>query len=869
MQLKKLGFYLVTAMLLLQCKNENLLEKADEPMDGMDRAMRQQFFATRDPLLNIVPTERLEIARAYMQSQISNNRNTQALALSWQERGPDNIGGRSRAIMIDKRDPTGNTVFAASVSGGIFKTTNFTSPSATWTVVNDQMANLAVCALVQDKNNLNIMYAGTGEGWFNIGAVKGAGIFKSTDGGVTWNQLASAANFEYVQDLLIDKNGNVYAALRNLTSTNRGVMRSTDGGATWTQVLGLDASDPSPCITFTTGRAADLEVASNGDVYASLGIFTPTQLFKSSFATYGANTGAKCNWQEITPPHANVTCRGKVAVAPSNPQRVYFMMQDSLTDQVDFVYRSNDGGTSWTALTAPDALNNGTNSQTWYNLTMAVDSTNPDIVIVGGLELAKSTDGGTTWTTISASPTVHVDQHALVFFNSSRLLIGNDGGIYYSSDISSATPSYTSKNDGFSATQFYGCDFHPSNTNYFLAGAQDNNTQKFTQPGINSTAPVLGGDGGIPHIRQTDGVLQIAATTGNNYFRSLNSGSSFSSLGASINNSRGQFINPTDFDNSQNILYASDDLGKYYCITNLQATPSGSVKTLAEMGTDRGVSAVKMDPVSANTIWLGCSTVDGSQAAQRAMILKVSNANSVTPSVIVNSLLPTSVPAGAEISCIDVDPGNANNVLVTLSNYGVTSVWLSTNGGTTWASIEGNLPDMPVHWGIFAPANAQLSGSTGGNGGILLATELGVWTTSQINGAFTQWIANNSGFPNISTYMLRYRTSDNLVAAATHGRGLFTTIVPTVVTGLPTDPVTRDFIKYISVDNGLLQIVVGTLNVRTITIQMYDMNGRLVDKQKNNYENSIINIQRFQSGSYIIKITGDKKENFVRQFIKR
>src|SRR4030095_12745834 len=310
-------------------------------MDGMQKAMRQEFFMTRDPALNIVPKERLLTAMRFM----TNARTTQITDLTWTERGPNNIGGRSRAILIDKRDPTGNTVFVASVRGGIFKTTNFTSPSANWTVVDDHMANLAVTALVQDKNNLNIMYAGTGEGWFNVDAVRGAGIFKSTDGGVTWNQLSSTAQFEYIQDIVIDNNGNVYASLRNLASTSRGVMRSTNGGTSWTQVLGIPLTD----LVYTTGRGADLEVASNGDVYATLGIFTRHTGLKSDFASHGATTGAAGTWTDITPTHSDITFRGELAVAPSNPQKLYLMMQDSATDKVLNFYTSNNGGTSWTS----------------------------------------------------------------------------------------------------------------------------------------------------------------------------------------------------------------------------------------------------------------------------------------------------------------------------------------------------------------------------------------------------------------------------------------------------------------------------------------------------------------------------------------
>ena len=336
----------------------------------MQKAMRQEFFMTRDPALNIVPKERLLAAMRFM----STARITQIADLTWTERGPNNIGGRSRAILIDRRDPTGNTVFAASVSGGIFKSTNFTSPSANWTVVDDHMANLAVTVLVQDRNNFNIMYAGTGEGWFNVDAVRGAGIFKSTDGGVTWNQLASTAQFEYVQDMVIDNNSNVYASLRSLTSNNRGVVRSVNGGTSWSQVLGTPLTD----LPYTTSRGADLEVASNGDLYATLGIFSRTMVLKSAFATNGANTGAAGTWTDITPTHSNTTFRGEIAAAPSNPQRLYLMMQDSATDKVLTFYTSSNGGASWTstpiASGSPldEALNNGSSSQTCAILIFGV-----------------------------------------------------------------------------------------------------------------------------------------------------------------------------------------------------------------------------------------------------------------------------------------------------------------------------------------------------------------------------------------------------------------------------------------------------------------------------------------------------------------
>ena len=135
--------------------------------------------------------------------------------------------------------------------------------------------------------------------------------------------------------------------------------------------------------------------------------------------------------------------------------------------------------------------------------------------------------------------------------------------------------------------------------------------------------------------------------------------------------------------------------------------------------------------------------------------------------------LPGSIPAGAYISSIDVEPGNSNHIIITLSNYGVISIWESTDSGTTWASIEGNLPDMPVRWGLFIPSgyNARNESTIGG---VMLATELGVWSTSVLNGSSTSWVPDNSGLANVRTDQLVLRNSDKLVAAATHGRGVFT-----------------------------------------------------------------------------------------------
>ena len=647
------------------------------------------------------------------------------------------------------------------------------------------------------------------------------------------------------------------------------MQRSTDGGATWTQVLGAPLINPTTGLAFGTGRAADLEVASNGDVYASLGLVgeavtNRSVVMKSSFATHGANTGALGNWTDITPTTPTITQRTEILVAPSDPQRVYLLMQDSATHMVLNIFRSTNGGATWTTLGTAAALNNGGASQTWFNLIGAVDPNNPDVLVVGGLHLARSTNGGDSWTTISGSGSVHVDQHFIQYLGSNRLYVGNDGGVYYTESGDTNTPSWSNKNNGYNVTQFYATDYHPSDVNYFLAGAQDNGTQRFTSAGLSTTTIVAGGDGGFCHIDQNEPNIQIGAFFGSAYSISINGFASFTSRNFNPSGGiLGQFINPTDYDDAANLLYAGGNAQTYTFISNITSPPSATLNTttVAAMG-NREVTAVKVDASASNTIYIGNSF--GNAAPQ---ILKLSNANTTNPTVLVNANVGTVV--NAAISSIDIDPANNNHLVVTLSNYGVVSVWESTNGGTSFSPIEGNLPDMPVRWALFAPANAQLNGTSGGNGGIMLGTELGVWSTSTIAGASTQWIPNNSGLANVRTDMLKLRAADNVVVAATHGRGVFTTTLPTVVTGVPNVPVTKDFIKYIHTDNNQLQIVVGTLQTRTMTIQLLNMQGQQLYQSKNNYQNTSIDMGRFTSGVYILKITGDKREHFVEQFVKK
>ncbi len=727
--------------------------------DRMDLAMQHEAEITRDPALGYVPYERILVAFRQMMQRMEGmpeGRVAGAIpGIEWVERGPNNVGGRTRAMMVDPNDPTGRTLWAAGVGGGLWKTLNITVPQPVWTPVNDLFANIAITTLAYNPLNTQEMYFGTGEGFFNADAIRGLGIWKSTDGGNTWNQLASTnnSNFYYVQRLAIHPvTGHIYAATRT------GLYRSQNGGSTWTKVLGAGTGAVSD-------RIADVEIAADHSIYASAGLFQTDGVYKST--TGNAGSWTKLNTGTNGFPATGIQ-RIEIACAPSNAQVVYAMAQGS-GNGLGGIYRSSDGGATWTSLPLPTDADPGigsdiTRNQAWYDLTIAVDPNNENTVLIGGIDLFKSTNGGNTWQQIShwyggfGFQEVHADQHWIYFHpgSSNVIYFGNDGGVYYTSNGTAAMPTIVSKNSGYNVTQFYACAMHPAaHSDYFLAGTQDNGSHLFRFPGLNSTIEVTGGDGCFTHIDQDQPQFQWTSYVYNNYFRSTNCGQVWTYI--SFGNT-GSFVNPTDYDNVSNILYAAHSSGHYLRWTNPQSGNTTQTVNITNFGST--ISHIAVSPNTPNRVFFGLNN---------GRVVRVDNAHTIasgSAGAWLNN--GAGMPSGS-ISCIAIENGNDNHLLVTYSNYGVNSVWETTNGGSTWINLDNSsLPDMPIRWALFNPLNASQA---------LLATELGVWSTSFINGATTIWAPSNQGFANTRVDMLKIRSSDRLIIAATHGRGLYSTDV--------------------------------------------------------------------------------------------
>lgn len=401
---------------------------------------------------------------------------------AWQSIGPGNVGGRTRALVIDPVDP--NVMYSAGVAGGVWKTTN---AGSSWTPLNDFLANIAVTVLAMDPSDHNTLYAGSGEGFFNADGVRGAGIFKTIDAGAHWTRLASTAsnsNFFFIADIVVSpaNSQHVYAATRT------GVWRSLDGGSTWTQAIVSNAANGANGamdLVMRTDQATDY-------IYAAVGTFARSHIFRNTDA------GGSGTWVDVF--SDPVGGRTSLAIAPSNQNVIYAMVaciscgagtnpnfpSANYTDGLLGVFRSQSSGNagSWTTQVRNNSANlqdtllltnpvNGAFTQCgfgtsqflnqgWYDNVIAIDPTDENKVWVGGIDLFRSDNGGVNWGVASywwfqgnGTPPnngdpqlVHADNHVLVFHpnydgvTNQTLIVGDDGGIYKTDNAKTGNVGY-------------------------------------------------------------------------------------------------------------------------------------------------------------------------------------------------------------------------------------------------------------------------------------------------------------------------------------------------------------------------------------------------------------------------------------------
>jgi Secretion system C-terminal sorting domain len=466
------------------------------------------------------------------------------------------------------------------------------------------------------------------------------------------------------------------------------------------------------------------------------------------------------------------------------------------------IYRSQNKGSNWIRIPV-DSTEQGD-----YSVALAVAPADDSTIFFGNtstlrrVKLSITSSGSLastpTWRVLArhngtgSMPDVHADYHQILFdtLQTGTAYFCNDGGLFKSIGINSADPTFLAINQNLRIVQFQTCAMSGDANNFeFLGGSQDNSMHQFNSAGCLTNSvkfPTQIGDGGYGFINPYNPDQRVASAFYNYYLVSNNRGFSFQSTGIwdSLKDATGQFINPTDWSvpgataTSPVNMFSSSRLpgtgittGRLYRWNNI-FSPFPTRTNLDNSLITSTPTAIKVSPNNSNTVYLGIS--DYGVAAK---IVKVTNANSASPTF---TNITGSLAQIGYISCIEVKKQATGDqeLVVTFSNYGINSVYYTqtgTNSSPNWIPIDGvSLPDIPVRWALFAPTDTTANPY---NYRILLATEAGVWATTSINtsnGPATTWQSvNNGDLPNVPVYMLRYRESDKLVLAATHGRGMW------------------------------------------------------------------------------------------------
>jgi|ETNmetMinimDraft_13_1059891.scaffolds.fasta_scaffold01759_2 hypothetical protein len=847
------------------------LKSPDQP----DMAAFQEYIMTADPATGEVPTDRLLDAykqtKALQVEQLA-TRNI-SIEMDWESTGA-NMGGRTRALMFDPNDSDNKKVWAGGVTGGLWYVNDITNINDDWIPVGDFWSNLAISCITYDPNNTQTFYIGTGEAQtariiYRASSGLGAGIYTTNDGGSTWNLMASTDGFDYITDIAVkDENGTsvIYACVASGTymgedhesDPSDGLFRSDDGGDTWEQVLPLipETLSNKP---FTP---ADIEITANGRILVG----TMENLDKQGGATIlYSDTGLPESWTIYdhyndvisNESYYNIPARTLVASSPSNPDVIYAQFAAGYNN--GFVYyrgrymaKSDNGGTNWNQISYP---NPDWSTLAWHAFVLKVDPIDPTTLYTGGLDLYKSSNSGTNWNRISdwslmyyggGDDYVHADQHNIQFQPGSNTtaIFSCDGGVFLTNTANYSQPVFIERNQGYNTLQFYTCAIKPTPfSQRYLGGLQDNGTLLHKGQPLDIDDMIDGGDGAYCFWDQNESNIYITSVYYNNY-TSYYGDTAVDNFGGYS----GTFISPADYDYKENILYSNAvDFfgGNSNRLLKASNIPYNVVTQMVQLGTGTfvpfsHVTYSRFSPIGTSTLFVG---------TQSGRLYKVTNAESEPETIEIGS---TQFPT-ANLSCVAIGESE-DNLLVTFSNYGVSSVWLTKDGGATWEEKESNLPDMPIRWALFHPDN---------NGQAILATEIGVWWTNTLNEDDTEWAPSVDGMANVRIDMLKLRNGDDIVLAATHGRGLFTAeYLEDIYVGIVDNQFTESTFNIYpnpAVDNITISADLKIEGPLSLTIT--DLSGRIIytDQIECHSENInySIKLPEMSSGTYLVNLAFD------------
>jgi len=641
---------------------------------------------------------------------------------------PDGRGykglGRLNAIAFDPANAS--IIWAGSPSGGLWKTT---TGGNNWSSTVDNLPTLGVSAILIDYTNSAVMYIGTGDR--DAGDAEGLGVFRSTNSGATWETWRNGMGTCTVGRLIMHPSNHYLL----LAATSNGIYRTTDGGANWTQVIAGNFKD----IVFKSNDPSVIFAASGGNFYRS----TDTGLSFSQI-TSGLPGGD----------------RAVIGVSAANPNYVYFLV--TYWDSFLGLYRSSDAGLNFSLRSnTPNIMSwdctGGSGGQAWYDLDIAVDPANADIIYAGGVNCFKSTDGGSTWTISShwwgdcGVPAVHADLHVLEWNPiDGRLYAGNDGGIYYTSN---GGANWTEITIGMPISQVYKIGQSATSRNKCVNGYQDNGTSTFMGTYWDFTN---GGDGMECAVDPTDAAYSYSTIYFGSIYRHYNNNSDITvcSNGSYGIDESGSWVTPFLIDeNDPNIMFVG--LKNVWRCNNVKAASNQIAWTRISynLGNSNSQDMRALEQSPANTGILFASRYD-----DRLFRSDNAQGSSVTWTDI-TSYLPS--PGG--VVDMECHPVNQDIVYISQNN----NIYKSTDRGLSWVDISGTLPDVTY---------SSIAFYENSNDGLYVSSNIGVFFK---DATMADWVMFSTGLPvdaSINEIEIFYDPNgmdQDIIRAGTYGRGMW------------------------------------------------------------------------------------------------
>ena len=695
--------------------------------------------------------------------------------LVWEELGPDNVGGRTRALMIDRNNP--NHLLAGSVAGGLFISND---GGYNWLPFsgNDTLSTLSVGSIAQAADGT--IFLGTGEYYengFDYGydnsKSPGYGIYRSTDGAQTFHLLESTRpqpfdgsptnyNWAFIINLAVHPtDANIVYA-----GTNTGLWKSTDKGMTWSKPTGLPGN---------SSRIWDVQMTSAGQLFFTLSssIYTTTDGVNFTNITTTPGSGLPSDGD-----------RRELAVSATDPNYVYLVT--TAGGCIEKVFQSKNAGQNWTVIGTGhfDFFNPCADyCQCWYDLTIGVDPFDPEHLFLGGVTLWAwyGEEGWQQIDNVWGGPGdpyyVHADKHFILFDPQQQNVayVCGDGGVFRTDDAHQINPKFKELNKNYNVTQFY--SVAASHEGEVMGGTQDNGTNfiGFNFLSMLSSEEIYGGDGGYSEISNIKPLILFAEYVNGTVVRSTNGGSSFGNF----------FDENIDADHDGEPDAGAPFIAPFFLWEDLTRYYYGDGEIDAKFFMCDNAKRVWMvrEPLDAGIVpeWKSIATFQSGILASIAMVdaermYALSDAGRLMRIVNLNNTSPTAtnipnVPfSGRYATGVAVEEGNAQKVIVSAGNYGNDDyIWMTENAmsaSPTFTSLQYNLPPIPIYDVVVNPANPQYY--------LVIGTELGMWSFNSLTNC---WTEHNEGIGRVPVYRVRWEEMRSVgcqvLYLGTHGRGLF------------------------------------------------------------------------------------------------